>query len=124
MDTTTEQVAKVRIFAVAGLITCGVGLVILKIAGVEVPIVPPGLVVVLVATVLVVTVQRRWVAFVAIAAALAEAVSLIGSGSARSLSDSDDPTAFAGTCIRLVGIVVTLVAGVHLARQRMSLPAD
>jgi hypothetical protein len=71
-----------RILTAAGLVLCGAGIGILKLAGVDMPTVPPGLVIVLVAAVAVVFLPWRWAPVLGVLAALAEAAGFFASGSA------------------------------------------
>jgi hypothetical protein len=104
-----------RITTITGLLVAAVGIVILYVAGVAMPVVPPGLVILLVAAALMA--KWRWATLVGVVAALAEAAGFVGSGSLASLT-ADSFAVAAGTWIRLIGIVVALVAGILATTPR------
>ncbi|HEY0454027.1 hypothetical protein [Actinophytocola sp.] len=94
---------------VAGLIGIVLGIVVLRLAGVSMPAVPPGAVVCLVAAAFLAFAPWRWVPILAIVAALFEAVpattglgSFIGDGALDA----------AGAIIRFVGMAVALIGGI------------
>jgi hypothetical protein len=96
----------------AGLLITAAGIAILYVSGGDMPVVPPGFVMLLVAAVLVAKGPWRWTPIAGIVAALAEAGGFFGSGSAANLFDASPFGIFAGTWVRLVGIVLALVFSV------------
>lgn len=106
-----------RTATIAGLLTGAAGLVILMIAGAEMPAVPPGLILLVIAAVLVATVRRRWTAIVAVLIGVAELAGQFASGSGADLVDPSPFGLFAGGWVRLIGSVVAVAAGIALARQ-------
>jgi hypothetical protein len=92
-----------------GLLVTAAGIAILYVSGGEMPVVPPGFVMLLVAAGLVAWGPWRWTPIAGIVAALAEAGGFFGSGSAANLGDLDPFGIFAGTWVRLIGIVLALV---------------
>jgi hypothetical protein len=88
------------------------------IAGAEMPAVPPGLILLVVAAVLAATVRRRWTGVVAALIGVAELAGLFASGSGADLIDPSPVGLFAGTWVRLIGVTVAVAAGIALAAER------
>src|SRR5690606_9334765 len=77
----TSRVPRSRVVAVIALLGVGVALVLLRLLGQTMPTVPPGLVFVLVAAVVMLAVPRRWTASLGLLASAAEVLGvLLGSG--------------------------------------------
>jgi len=117
VDTTTRSPAPrttARIVTSTGLVCGAVGIVVLKVAGVAMPAVPPGLVLLLVAAALVAALPRhRWPAAVAVLIGLAEVVpSVAGAG----VLTGGDVLVVVGTVLRIIGAVTAVVAGIALFR--------
>lgn len=100
----------------AGLLVTALGIAILYVSGGEMPVVPPGFVMLLIAAALVWKGPWRWTPIAGIVAALAEAGGFFGSGSAANLFDLGEFGIFAGTWVRLVGIVLALVFSIAATR--------
>jgi hypothetical protein len=97
-----------RNLTAAGLVGIIVGIVFLRIAGVEMPPVPPGAVICLVAAVLMYVAPWKWTPIIAVLGALAEAFpSIMGVGSAE-----QGGMEVLGDWVRLIGAVVALVFSV------------
>lgn len=124
MPTTTGVSA--RRVAVLALFGVGLTLVLLKVLGQSMPVVPPGLVLVLAAALAMLATSRRWAAALGVLAGLAEAFGvLLGSG-LFSVGDGSigDIAMMVVTWLRLVASVVAVVACVRcLAVGRRSVPA-
>jgi hypothetical protein len=105
-----------RLVTAAGLVAGAVGIGILYPAGVAMPVVPPGLVMLLVAAAVVAFAPWRWAPVVGVLAGLFEVAGFFGSGSAAALTDLGSLDVFAGTWIRGLGIVTAVVAGVVATR--------
>lgn len=104
---------------VIGLAAAAVGIVLLMVAGVDMPVVPPGLVMLALAAVAAAVSGRRWVAGVAVLVGVAELVGLLASGSATNLFSPGSFLVGAGTWIRLVGTLGAIAAGsIWLVRRR------
>jgi hypothetical protein len=101
-----------RLATVAGLVAGAIGIVVLRLAGVAMPIVPPGLVLLVAAALLVVLVRRRWTPLVGALVALAEVIGIVATGSLAHLVDVSPAGVFVGTWIRTLGVVIALIAGV------------
>jgi hypothetical protein len=95
---------------VVGLLVAAVGIVLLLVAGVDMPVVPPGLVILAVAAVAAAVSGRRWVAVVAVAVGVTELVGLLASVSATNLFSPASFLVGTGTWVRLVGTVVAIAA--------------
>jgi hypothetical protein len=102
----------------AGLLTGAVGLVILRLAGAEMPAVPPGLILLTLAAVLVGLTRRRWSLALGALAGLAEVAGFLASGSAADLADPSPLGIFVGTWIRGLGIITAVIAGTVAAACR------
>ena len=96
---------------VIGLVAAAAGIVLLRIAGVDMPVVPPGLVMLAVAAVAAAVSGRRWIAVVAVVVGIAELLGLFVSGSASNLFGPDSFLVGAGTWIRLAGTIGAITAG-------------
>jgi hypothetical protein len=118
-----KSMSNLRRACFAGLIAGAVGIVILNVSGVEMPVVPPGLVLLVVAAVLVAAVRGRWVTGFATLVALAEIAGFFVSGSAEGLLDFGSIGIFAGTWTRLIGVVVASVAGTMATFNRVESPS-
>ncbi len=105
-----------RTATIVGLIVGAVGILILRLAGVAMPVVPPGLVMLVVAAVFVAVAPWRWAPVVAIVAGLAEVAGFFASGSADGLFEIGSLGVLAGTWVRLAGILTAVVAGVLATR--------
>ena len=103
------QSSKPYKLTLTGLLVTAAGIAILYVSGGEMPVVPPGFVMLLIAAGLVAWGPWRWTPIAGIVAALAEAGGFFGSGSAANLFDLGEVGIFAGTWVRLVGIVLALV---------------
>jgi hypothetical protein len=106
-----------RSITVAGLMAGALGMALAKLSGMDMPPVPPGAVLLVIAAGLVACVrERRWPVVVAVLVALAEAVP-----SAVSLGNVDGAGQTIGTLVRLAGALTALVAALVLgtvARRR------
>ena len=86
-----------------GALTAGaLSLVALKLFGMEMPTVPPALVLMALAAILVASVRRRWTAAVALLIGLAEVAALVA-GAISGLTDGDPAIAVA-TAVRAVAV--------------------
>lgn len=114
------QSSKPYKLTLAGLLITAAGIAILYVSGGEMPVVPPGFVMLLIAAGLVAWGPWRWTPIAGIVAALAEAGGFFGSGSASNLFDLDPFGIFAGTWVRLVGIVLALVYSIVATKLAFS----
>jgi hypothetical protein len=122
---TKKPLAGSRLATVAGLAAGAIGIGILRMAGVAMPVVPPGLVLLLAAALLVVLVRRRWTPVVGALVGLAEIIGIVATGSLADLVEVSPVGVFVGTWIRTLGVVIALIAGVltTVAKDRSS-PAE
>lgn len=102
-----------RNVTVVGLVGVVVGIVVLRLAGVEMPAVPPGAAICLVAAILIAVAPWRWVPILGIVAALFEIVpsttglgNFIGDGALDAL----------GAIIRFVAVVTALIGSILATR--------
>lgn len=106
--------------AVVGLLGAAGGIGLQKLAGVDMPAVPPSAVLLTIAAVALVGVRRRrWPGVVALVVLAAEAIGFVASGSIADLVGTDSLGVTAATWVRLSGI---LVAAVFLASRRSLQP--
>ena len=97
-----------RTWTVVGLVAGAAGIVGQKVAGVAMPVVPPGLVLLVVAAVLVVATRWRWPVVVGGLAAVAE-VAAVMAGLGR-LTDFAEVGVAAASWLRLAGVLVAVAA--------------
>jgi hypothetical protein len=103
-----------RGIAMAGLVVATIGIYVARAGGAPAPIVPPAVVLMVAAAVLLAVFRdRTWPAVVAVVVALAEAAGVIATGSLGNLSFAE-PLLGAGTALRVVGVLTVLVAGTVL----------
>lgn len=100
-----------RNMALSGLIVGALGIVILRLAGVDMPVVPPGLVLLLAAAIALATARGRWAAILTAVVGFVEIGGFLASGSYTGLFETGSPLVTAGTWIRLAGIVTATIAG-------------
>jgi hypothetical protein len=111
MSTQAPATSSARVWTIAGLLVGAVGLIVQKVGGMEMPVVPPGLIFLVVAAGLMLNTKWRWAPIVAVLAGVAELAGFFGSGAASWLTRSDEFVGMAGTWIRLIGIATAAVAG-------------
>lgn len=103
--------------AIAGLVAATIGIYVARAGGAPAPIVPPAVVLMIVAAVLLAVFRARtWPAVVAVVVALAEAAGVILTGSLGNLGFAE-PLLGAGTALRAVGVLAVLVAGTLLVAR-------
>jgi hypothetical protein len=106
-----------RGIAVAGLVVATIGIYVARAGGAPAPVVPPAVVLMVVAAVLLAVFRTRtWPAVVAVVVALAEAAGVIATGSLDNLAFTE-PLLGAGTALRVVGVLMMLVAGTLLVAR-------
>jgi hypothetical protein len=101
-----------RTWTVAGLAVGAAGIVAQRVAGVAMPVVPPGLVLLVVSAVLLVVTRWRWPLVVGGLAAVAEVAAVLAG--AGKLTEFAEPGVAAASWVRLAGVVVA-VAGAAVA---------
>ncbi len=102
---------------VAALLVAAAGFVIQIVSGVDVPTVPPGLVIMLVAAALVAFGPWRWTPVVGVVVGLFLLVGFFASGSVGSLLAPDRSGVFVGAWVQSLAVIVTVVAGIVAAAQ-------
>ncbi|HEU5156090.1 MAG TPA: hypothetical protein VFU43_03775 [Streptosporangiaceae bacterium] len=108
---------------VAGLAAGAAGIWCQRLAGVSMPVVPPGLVLLVAAAVLVALVRRRWTPIAGVVVALAEIGGLLATGSLTDLADLSPAGVFLSTWLRSLGVLAAFVAGVVAVVTHQSAPA-
>ncbi len=102
---------------VAALLVAAAGFVIQIVSGVDVPTVPPGLVIMLVAAGLVAFLPWRWIPVVGAAVGLFLLVGFFASGAVGSLLDPSRSGVLIGAWIQFLAVIVVVVAGIVAALQ-------
>ncbi len=97
---------------VVALIAAAAGFVIQIISGIEVPTVPPGLVILLVAAGLVAFLPWWWIPVVGAAVGLFLLIGFFPSGAVGNLLDLSQFGAFIGLWLQFLAVIVTVVAGI------------
>lgn len=100
-----------RLVTVAGLVAGAAGILIQRASGVAMPAVPPGLVLLLAAALLIAFTRLRWAAALGALIAVPE-IAAITIGQLDAMADAGALGVFLGTWVRAVGVVAALVAGV------------
>ena len=97
---------------VAALLVAAAGFVIQIVSGVDVPTVPPGLVILLVAAGLVAFLPWRWIPVVGAAVGLFLLVGFFASGAVSSLLDPSRLGVFVGAWIQFLAVIAVVVTGI------------
>ena len=97
---------------VAALLVAAAGFVIQIISGVDVPTVPPGLVIMLVAAGLVAFLSWRWVPVVGAAVGLFLLVGFFASGAVGNLLDPSRLGVLIGAWVQFLAVIAAVVAGI------------
>jgi hypothetical protein len=109
---TKKWLSGARLATVVGLVAGAAGIGVLRLEGVDMPVVPPGLVLLVGAALMVALAPWRWSPVVGALMGLAEVIGIIASGSVADLVDLSPVGVFIGTWIRTLGVVTALIAGV------------
>ena len=102
---------------VAALVGAALGFVIQIAFGVEVPTIPPGLVILLVASGLVAFGPWRWVPVAGVVVGLFLLVGFFASGAIVALLDPGRFGVFIGVCIQFLSVIVAIIAGIAATVQ-------
>ena len=102
---------------VAALLVAALGFAVQIVSGLEVPTVPPGLVILLAAAVLVAAVPWRWIPLVGAAVGLFLLVGFFASGAVGALLAPDRLGVLVGAWVQFLALIVTVVAGIAAAAQ-------
>ena len=97
---------------VAALLLAAAGFVIQIVSGVDVPRVPPGLIILLVAAALVAFGPWRWTPVVGIVVGLFFLVGFFASGSVGSLLEPSQLGVFVGAWVQFLAVIFAVVAGI------------
>jgi hypothetical protein len=102
---------------VVALLVAAAGFAIQIVSGVDVPTVPPGLVIMLVAATLVTFRPWRWTPVVGVVVGLFLLVGFFASGAVGSLLDPGRLGVLVGAWVQFLALIVTVVAGIVAAAQ-------
>ncbi len=102
---------------VAALLVAAAGFVIQIVSGVDVPTVPPGLVILLVAAALVAFAPWRWIPFVGVVVGLFLLVGFFASGAVVSLLEPSQLGVFLGAWVQFLAVIVAVVTGIVAVSQ-------
>jgi hypothetical protein len=102
---------------VAALLVAAAGFVMQIVAGVDVPTVPPGLVILLVAAALVTFAPWRWMPVVGVVVGLFLLVGFFASGAVGSLLEPSELGVFLGAWVQFLAVIVAVVAGIVAVSQ-------
>jgi hypothetical protein len=101
----------------AALLVAAAGFVIQIVSGVDVPTVPPGLVILLVAAALVAFAPWRWMPVVGVVVGLFLLVGFFASGVVGSLLEPSELGVFLGAWVQFLAVIVAVVAGIVAVSQ-------
>ncbi len=102
---------------VAALLVAALGFAIQIVSGIEVPTIPPGLVILLVAAALVAFEPWRWIPVVGAVVGLFLLVGFFASGAVVNLFDPARLGVFFGAWIQFLAVIVAAVAGIAATIQ-------
>jgi hypothetical protein len=115
---TTRLLDPARWWCAAGFIAAAAGIVIQILAGIDFPVIPPGLVVTIAAAAVVVLVRRWWAAAVGLVVAIWMIIGFFASGTTPRLVDPSPAAALAGLWVQVIGLVTAgVAAGVAWRRE-------
>ena len=109
---------------VAALLVAAAGFAIQIVSGVDVPTVPPGLVIMLVAAGLVAFLPWRWIPVVGAAVGLFLLVGFFASGAVGSLLDPSRLGVSIGAWVQFLAVIVAVVAGIVATVQNLRGPTS
>lgn len=122
MNDSTIDLSSIRSRAVlvAGLLTGALGIALLWAGGVDFPVaVPPGLVILAVAAILVATIRNRWTAALGCLVGLFVFVGFLLSGTGFDIiGGSQGALPVVGQLVEVLGVAVAAVSGALLAARR------
>lgn len=102
---------------VAALLVAAAGFVIQIVSGVDVPTVPPGLVILLVAAALVAFAPWRWMPVVGVVVGLFLLVGFFASGAVVSLLETSQLGVFLGAWVQFLAVIVAVATGIVAVSQ-------
>lgn len=111
---------RLRVVLVASLLVGAVGIALLWAGGVEFPVaVPPGLVILVVAAIIVATLRNRWTASLGCIVGLFVFVGFLVSGTGfHIIGGSEGDLARVGQLVEVLGVAVAALSGGLLAARR------
>lgn len=102
---------------IAALLVAAAGFVIQIVSGVDVPTVPPGLVILLVAAALIAFAPWRWMPVVGVVVGLFLLVGFFASGAVVSLLEPSQLGVFLGAWVQFLAVIVAVVTGIVAVSQ-------
>ncbi len=102
---------------VTALLVAAAGFVIQIVSGVDVPTVPPGLVILLVAAALVAFAPWRWIPVVGVVVGLFLLVGFFASGAVFSLLEPSQLGVFIGAWVQFLAVIVVVITGIVAVSQ-------
>ncbi len=102
---------------VAALLAAALGFAIQIVSGIEVPTIPPGLVILLLAAGLVALLPWRWIPVVGAVVGLFLLVGFFASGAVGNLLDPSRSGVFVGAWVQFLAVIVAVVAGIAATIQ-------
>lgn len=116
METTTQPSrSTARLVTVAALVVAVAGILVQIIAGTDYPVVPPGIIILLVAALITWFGPWRWAPVVGALAGLSQVIGLFAAGQADRLTDLDPVADTLGIWVQLLAVATATVAGVVAA---------
>jgi hypothetical protein len=97
---------------VAALLVAAAGFVIQIASGIDVPTVPPGLVILLVAAALIALAPWRWMPVVGVVVGLFLLVGFFASGAVVSLLEPSQVGVFLGAWVQFLAVIVAVITGI------------
>jgi hypothetical protein len=115
MTSTVERLGRARLVTVIGLVAGAAGIALQRLAGVEMPVVPPGLVLLVIVAALVAMIRRRWTPALGVLIGLVEVVALVA-GAADELANVGATGVLLASWVRALGVATAVVAGTAAVR--------
>lgn len=94
------------------LVLAAAGIVTQIVAGIDFPTIPPGLIILLTAAVIVAFVPWRWAPLIGAVIGLSQIIGLFAADQAERLNDASPLGGTVGLWVQLVGVSVALVVGI------------
>jgi hypothetical protein len=106
--------AGLRVITVGGLLVASAGIMVQGLSGVTMPVVPPAVVLMVLAALLITVLRWRWLPVLGVLAAAAELAGFAATGAIGGLFGADNAGVVAGAWLRLIGTVAAVPAALAL----------